>query len=331
MQTEAPKTSGASQQKLPPRREERPLLVYVSVCLLGAVLTGPAAGIGLVLVAYGAAVLGTRGRALLAYLAVIAGGLLCWFWGADYLLMALDAGVVGVFMATHAFQGRHDQLRFFIGSLVLTAVALCTDMLFAYLAGTTLEGQIAAMVNLTIQQMTGAGTIPAEAVTVLQEMLPAYLNIWPSFYVVQGLFYGVVIYVAAYYAFVRHSRDLRIRPLAEVDLPVHVLWVFLVALLCLAASYVPAFGYSNFFSVVGYNLMVCSIAVLTIQGFAVIGYGMHKAGWHWAVRIIVYLLCVQMELMFLAPSLVGLVDIWANFRKLPRDSGSGESGPEASA
>lgn len=331
MQTEAPKTPGVSQQKLPSTREDRPLFVYVSVCLLGAALTGPAAAIGLILVAYGAAVLGARGHVLPAYLAVVVGGLLCWFWGVDYLLMALGAGAVGVFMATHAFRGEHDQLRFFIGSIVLTAVALGTDMLFAYLAGTTLEGQIAAMVNLTIQQMTGAGTIPAEAVTVLQEMLPAYLNIWPSFYVVQGLFYGVVIYIAAYYALVRHDGDLKLRPLVEADLPVHVLWVLLAALLCLAASYVPVIGHSNFFSVIGYNLMVCSVAVFAIQGFAVIGYGMRKAGWHWAVRLIAYLVLIQLELMFLAPSLVGLVDVWANFRKLPRDSGSGGSESEPTA
>jgi len=332
MQTEAPKDPSAGPHEPPSTvREERPLAVYVLSCFLGALLTGIAPAVGLFFVAYGAVVLKTRSHRVAAYLAVLGGAALCLFWGYETAFIALLLGAAAVFVGVHAFRGKHDQVLFFGGVMVLTLMVLGTDMFIAYLADTTVEGQIAAFVKTMLEQLTGAGTVPAEVVTVLKQVLPAYLNIWPSFYVLEGLVFCVVIYVAAYYAGERHHAEPVAKPLTHVDLSVHVLWVFLAALVCISVSQIPAVAHATLISALGYNLLVCSVAVFALQGYAVVGYGMRKAGWHWAVRLIVYLLMAQMELMFLLPSFVGLVDFWANFRKLPRESGSGSPKPDASA
>jgi hypothetical protein len=54
---------------------------------------------------------------------------------------------------------------------------------------------------------------------------------------------------------------------------------------------------------------------------------MLRAGWGVWTRAIMYVILLQVELMFLLPTLVGLVDLWADFRKLgqPVDGSSSEA------
>lgn len=305
-----------------PVQARRPLPVYLLSCFLGALLMGPAAPIGLLFLGYSTAALKTRGHVALAFVAVLLGSALDFLWGTNLGVTALLFGLLGIAATLTMLMGR-SQLRSFLYGLAFALVALGIDALVAFLAGTTIQGQIAAQVNQAIQQLTGAGTVPAEAVTVLEELLPVYLNFWPSIYLMEGLFYALAVYIAAYFAYRKHDPARAGRPLEETDLSVHFLWVLLAALLCLAVSYLPI-AHRDFVSTVGYNLLVFAAAILAIQGFAVIAYGLHKLKWHWAIRLVVYLLCIQFELMFLAPSLLGLIDIWANFRKLPRDGKPGK-------
>lgn len=293
------------------------------LCLVGTFVLGvfPYYGfiafVGAVPLAYGSVVLFSRERVRYAYLAIVIAG------AADILLgyAAVTASfLLGLTVVTYVrlSSGRHEQARFFGGILVGAGACLAGDLVAAYVMNLSFSGQINAVLNSFISQLTLSGTVPAEVIVVLKRHAPTLASLWPSLYAFYGMVFMLVVALVGRLA--RKHCQMANRPtrLVDADLSIHVLWLPIGSMLCLAASYFAAEG-SRVVSAVGYNLALCSVFVLAIQGFVVIVALMNKRKWHWAVQAVVLAIAVQLELMFVLPSIIGLLDFWVNFRKLPRE------------
>lgn len=301
--------------------EQRPMLLYAFACLLGVLATGVLPLVGVFLVAYSGAVLSCRKYLKFAYAAALLGSVLSFFWDPVSGASSLLIGFVTVTLAGFVPR-KFGQTKFFLGSIAIAVSLFCVDMLIAYAAGTTLQGQISAMVDSMVQQFTAAGTVPAEALTVFKQLVDTIMVLWPSIYAIEGLIFASAAVLTARFAARRHSTEAEISAFAEIDFSVHIVWPLIAGLLCIAAAYLVSGSVSKMVSAVGYNLIVCSVALYAIQGFTVITALMEKANLNWIVRLVVYVLAIQMELMFFAPSIIGLLDLWVNFRKLPTRQGS---------
>ena len=108
----------------------------------------------------------------------------------------------------------------------------------------------------------------------------------------------------------------RYPPLPAFDLDVHVLWLPVVAVASLAMARLASM---DWLETVALNALLVSRVPLALQGFGVFGATFKRMGLRRASRGFGYAVALFVELTTYSVSLVGLVDFWANFRRLPRD------------
>ena len=106
------------------------------------------------------------------------------------------------------------------------------------------------------------------------------------------------------------------------DVPLWLVAVFIVALACLA-GWVMAAGVPEGVGVVALNIILCLRLVFFLQGFAVMLSLMDSHGWGAVPRVLVISTALLIEMSLSVVCVLGLVDVWANFRKLARTGRSG--------
>lgn len=315
---EAQPTGQQNPGSLQGRRKEQhdSLLVPALLCFAGAFVTAGITVVGVALVAYATAALKSANKFPLAVVMTLIGA------GASFSLGTVSGATalivsIAALLISYVAAGKYGQVRLFL-SVILVAIGLLgIDVIDAYLAGTTIQGRIAAMTSTVLQQVTAAGSVPAESVNVLKDALTTVVQLWPSFYVFEAIIYVAVAVILARITYRHLIADYAGPHFSEFDLSVQFVWPLIVGLLCLAASYLD-FQYAAIAKVVAYNFIACSAFIYAVQGFALIDYLMRRRNVHWALQILIYLFALQLELMFLIPSFMGLIDMWANIRKLPR-------------
>ena len=117
----------------------------------------------------------------------------------------------------------------------------------------------------------------------------------------------------------------RFPALADVDLNFHVVWPAIAGLVLLAVGTTWFHGTGVIYAI-GYNTLMIVRVALLLQGFAVVAslYRRIGAGRLW--RTIGFVLLALTELLVPSVSVLGLVDLFFNVRKLPRRQGA-VSGP----
>jgi hypothetical protein len=112
-------------------------------------------------------------------------------------------------------------------------------------------------------------------------------------------------------------------PLARLDLSFHLTWLVVVGLGLMAFARFQGSS-ADMIGVVGVNLMILARGALFIQGLAVFAGLYGKANFGRVGRTIGYVFLIITEVITPAPvpiglvSATGLVDLWVNIRKLPR-------------
>lgn len=133
-----------------------------------------------------------------------------------------------------------------------------------------------------------------------------------------GLVTAIAIVVAVVWAAKRSGREVQVPALGALDLTPHVMWPFILGLLALAASYGPL-SYSALLRIIGLNLLLSVRVLFALQGFGVSAGLLERAHFGLGVRILALAALAALDVFTLAVSFAGLLDFWANFRKLPRD------------
>ena len=299
---------------------QRSIVIYLLSCFLGALLNWVVPFVGTLFFAYGASVLWLRGKGVSVLLpVVVAAGVAFLVSGEAALITVVIECAVLLLLVSMLTKG-FNQGRCFLSVAALSVTFFLRDFAYAWLSGTTIWGSLAAETNAMVKAITALGTVPAETITVLKEAVDTIVMFWPSFYVVEGALCMVALGLMVLVARRRHSLEAHTFELGRLDLSVHVGWVLLAGLVCVAVSFMNI-AFAQEIKLAGYNLLFCAALIYMVQGFAVTAYYMGRAGWSPLLRGLVYLVLLQMELMFLAPSFVGLADYWCNFRKLPREDG----------
>ncbi|MDI6712428.1 MAG: DUF2232 domain-containing protein [Anaerosomatales bacterium] len=170
------------------------------------------------------------------------------------------------------------------------------------------------------QGIVGAGASDAEARKQLQELATSVVRVLPS---VLAFLAGVtaVASVGAVVATLRRSgAEVRtVPPLAEFDLDPRVVWALIGALVLLAADKFSGNWRGGTLGVVGENVLLTMRWVLFAQGIAVFAGLYERSKMSRAGRAFGYAALAITEAVLPLVSLTGLVDIWLNLRKLPRD------------
>ena len=106
--------------------------------------------------------------------------------------------------------------------------------------------------------------------------------------------------------------------LRDFDLPLWVVAVFVVAVCGLAVATSVSLGLTQLLLMVSLNVIMGLRFAFMIQGLALISAFMRKRELRQFTRVLTFVAAFYLEAQFFVMSIVGLVDVWANFRHLPR-------------
>jgi hypothetical protein len=106
-----------------------------------------------------------------------------------------------------------------------------------------------------------------------------------------------------------------------------VLWPFIVGVLAMAGSY-GTFSYAPTLKSIGLNLVLSASVVFALQGAGVFAGVLNRLGLALGVRLLAWVILGLSSMLMPVASILGLLDFWVNFRRLPRD-GSTPPSPTA--
>lgn len=237
--------------------------------------------------------------------------------GMGMLLVGEDLCVLGVVwcMRNHA-----ATLAGICAVIVATAlVNIGIEAAVATAAGSSLsqvvDGLLAYMVSVT-QDAAGTGI---QAELIVRQIAPVLKALWPFTYVASAGMDALAAGIGSYLMYVRTSGIPRVPAIAAFDMPMWPVGVLIASILGLSAS-LSGFPGAEVLLSASVTALMSVRFIFAIQGFAVVLTFANRFRFGCLGRTLLLVLSIWLETMFFIVSIVGLIDVWANFRKLTRGS-----------
>lgn len=203
---------------------------------------------------------------------------------------------------------------------VIVATALVNigiEAAVATAAGSSLsqvvDGLLAYMVSVA-QDAVGTGI---QAELIVRQIAPVLKALWPFTYVASAGMDALAAGIGSYLMYVRTSGIPRVPAIVAFDMPMWPVGVLIASILGLSASPSGFPGAEVLLSISVTALMSVRF-IFAIQGFAVVLTFANRFRFGCLGRTLLLVLSIWLETMFFIVSIVGLIDVWANFRKLTR-------------
>lgn len=203
---------------------------------------------------------------------------------------------------------------------VIVATALVNigiEAAVATAAGSSLsqvvDGLLAYMVSVA-QDAAGTGI---QAELIVRQIAPVLKALWPFTYVASAGMDALAAGIGSYLMYVRTSGIPRVPAIVAFDMPMWPVGVLIASILGLSAS-LSGFPGAEVLLSVSVTALMSVRFIFAIQGFAVVLTFANRFRFGCLGRTLLLVLSIWLETMFFIVSIVGLIDVWANFRKLTR-------------
>ncbi len=297
------------------------MVLLGTACAAGVVVSSQLPLVGLPVTAAAAAGLAFRGRVAVSVLAAAVGV------AAAASVLPVSVAFVApaaaaILLAVWLLPRRSAQLVALLLTGAIAGGAAAVDILAARSLGQSLMQAVRAQAIIVSEGLKQALGSSASAWTEqLAAARSALVMLWPSFYVQTALFAAVFVIAAIAWAARRSGIVVEVPANRDLDLSVHVLWALVVGLVLLATA--PLFGSSaQLARVVGFNALFVARTLFFLQGIAVFSAVFDVPRTGYGKMVALYIVLWVLDQVLLIVSLIGMLDFWANFRRLPRD-GSG--------
>ncbi len=304
--------SGPSPKRIAPRVAHGSLMLVLG-CLVSLFL--PFAGA--ILMAYGmrelAEASGARGVAIsFAESAVlIAAALVAGVGYAALLAPVLVCSAAVVLCMWRGATVTNMSVAVVIGSLVSFGI----DAAIAAISGVSVSETAVAYLMAALRESVGTGV---EGDLLLAQIQPVVEVVWPLIYVTGAAFDCLVAGIGSYLMGVRCTGEPGRPSLARFDAPMWSVAVLALAVVGFGASF-TGIPESGLVRTVSTTVFMSVRIIFALQGFGVVSALMTRSRMGCLTRTVCIFFLFWSEMMLFAMSIVGLIDIWANFRKLPRD------------
>lgn len=205
---------------------------------------------------------------------------------------------------------------------VIVATALVNigiEAAVATAAGSSLsqvvDGLLAYMVSVA-QDAAGTGI---QVELIVRQIAPVFKALWPFTYVASAGMDALAAGIGSYLMYVRTSGIPRVPAIAAFDMPMWPVGVLIASILGLSAS-LSGFPGAEVLLSASVTALMSVRFIFAIQGFAVVLTFANRFRFGCLGRTLLLVLSIWLETMFFIVSIVGLIDVWANFRKLTRGS-----------
>lgn len=203
---------------------------------------------------------------------------------------------------------------------VIVATALVNigiEAAVATAAGSSLsqvvDGLLAYMVSVA-QDAAGTGI---QAELIVRQIAPVLKALWPFTYVASAGMDALAAGIGSYLMYVRTSGIPRVPAIVAFDMPMWPVGVLIASILGLSVS-LSGFPGAEVLLSVSVTALMSVRFIFAIQGFAVVLTFANRFRFGCLGRTLLLVLSIWLETMFFIVSIVGLIDVWANFRKLTR-------------
>jgi hypothetical protein len=297
-----------------------PSFVGYLLCVLGGLVVGVFTPMACLLIGWGCVVVAS-GRnvgtwALTFVASLVSAGVGSLVVGstayADALLVCVVSVAVGYLLSV-------GKMTAGIGCIVvglLTAAQLGVGAAEALLAGTDIATAYSQMANEYVQELGSVTGITADQT---QLVITVVSYIWPSAYILSALAEFVCAYLGVQVGSSRcGEKSFQMPKLVDYDLPLWLVGVFVGSLVALAAGVSLQGVWSQVLLMVAINLIIALRFALMVQGFGVLAWLVQEKKPGALLTVIGTVVAVILEARFLVMSIVGLADVWINFRHLQR-------------
>ena len=295
------------------------LVAGLVICALGGVIAGYIPMLGCFAIGYGAAIT-LAARNPLQTLATLACTLVP---AAVVALVAQVATVPSVLVACAigvgtAWATSHGRLSLSVSFALIgcgTLALIGVDAIQLQSMDSSIADMITQLVNEYAKSIGVASVSAVAQIESLRSMLQLY---GPSAYLVVALAEYLCAFLGARASVRREGLCVSMPSLVDYDVPVWLVGVLVADILGLAAVRVVPQAYTNAVNMVSANLLVALRIAFAVQGFAIIAWLIrtrHVGAFAGACTIVAGLV---LEDQFYVMTIVGLVDVWKNFRHLPR-------------
>lgn len=304
-----------------PRRPALTLPSGLFFCALGgAVASSSMALLAPALVGYGfvsaSSTGGLRGKVAGLALSVVPAVALSLTLGPSSIAAAVLCCLLACATAELALRGR---LTPGLVCVIVALVALAqmgTDAVICAVQGTTISASVDSLV--AAYQDSLAGTSVAAA-SLMQQVRDVMSLMWPTAYVLSAVAEYLFASVGVTLAVVRvPDPSVRMQRHAEFDLPLWVVGVLVAGAAGLAFGLTASGPVAEAVLMVSANLVMALRIAVAAQGLAVLAWLLGQRRMGPLASVLLGGIALYLEVQFFVMTLVGLVDVWANFRHLPR-------------
>ena len=199
--------------------------------------------------------------------------------------------------------------------VVASLLSLGIDAIIASMSGTSLSKSFIALLQETVRSTVGSDI---QGDLLASQVMPLLRVIWPFVYVASAMFDALVAGIGSYTMAVRCTGVRRMPQIANFDAPMWCVGALALCILGLGVSF-AGIPQAQLVRTVCATVLCSLRVVFVLQGFGVVSALETKRRMGCLTRFLITVLTVWLETMFFAMCIVGLIDIWANFRGLARE------------
>ena len=295
------------------------VVIPLVLCVAGALSAAIAPPMACLLMDFGALCAGA-GRGLGAQALIAAGTLvLCGVGGAYFGVDSVpNALIVGVFSLASTLAVEKGEMRPGVACVIVVLAAAAqigVAIVAAKMANTSVGDSFIGVLAANPRLLESAG-LDADVRSLVEWAVRTF---WPAAFSTTALIEFLCAYAGCGLA-ARRLRDRKVEwpDFGLYDLPLWVVAVFVASLAGCAAWYTHQEATGNALLMVSGNVLLTVRYALAAQGLAVLAWQTRNRKVPTPTAVVVILMAMYLEAQFIVMSVVGLLDIWGNFRHLPR-------------
>ena len=263
---------------------------------------------------------------------IACGVLVAWGVAFGFEGMLYAVALVGICVVVSAlmWKRRASVLAISLVTVASAAFSMVVDAVSLAGMGMGLDEAMLGMLEEAARAYVGRGV---EAELALATAIPVFESIWPFVYVASSLLnvafagfgslLGGVPQVRPGSRMSYADAQAHVPQVSSFDAPLWAVGLVALAVLGIAASTL-SIPEAALVRTASWTLLLSVRFIFTVQGLGVLMGMLNRWRLGCFARVIVVMIAVSLETMFVL-SIIGLVDVWANFRKLPRDGARAEA------
>lgn len=306
----------------PSKRSTRPSFVLGIVwCTIGSAFLPLASVFADVLIAFGMtiAMVGAKRREqmLVLPIALVAATVAAYMLFGVYAISTTVISVLGAYALSRAnVTGRLHTGVFLLVAIAIGFAGACGDALMTSMHGTSISELMAQTVDEVVE--TSMASLDLEGTAAVLEARDTVLAYWPTMYFVVGLANALCSLLGTWMGSKASRLPVQEGMIVHYDVPLWVGMLFACGVAVeLLGSHLPMWQEES--AMIGANVVMCARIALAQQGLSVLQWRMRGLSVVHPARVLAMIAALWLEMSFALASVVGLLDVAVNFRRLKRN------------